>query len=268
MDVSATIPPPDGADHPTSRPARGLQHSSDGATRPVLWQVPEEAPIALMYNSTPFAVMMASPADLRDFALGFTLSERIAAHRSSIRNIICLTVDQGWCVDVAVDGEVSRQRRGLEGRTGCGLCGVEEIGQVIREQSVVRRTFTLDPLSVERSFRELPDHQPINRENKSVHAAAWCRPSGEVLFAREDVGRHNALDKLIGAVAAAEGDFSSGFVCMSSRCSFELVQKAASVGIPYLVTLSAPTSFALEVARQANLGIGSRSGDGAVLFNC
>ena len=268
MDQSANIPPPNGSDPAVSKPAQGVHHSRAGSAKNVFWQLPEETPIALMYNSSPFAVMMATPADLTDFALGFTLSERVVGSRDAIKNIICLTLDQGWCLDVAVDGEVRRQPRGLEGRTGCGLCGVEEIGQVIRAQTAVQRPFKLDPGAVEGAFGELAKHQPMNRENRSVHGAAWCTPAGEIVLAREDVGRHNALDKLIGALAFKGHAFADGFVCMSSRCSFELVQKAATVGIPYIVTLSAPTSFALEIAKQTNMGIGTRSADGPVLFNC
>lgn len=250
----------------SSKAVTGQQHKPESASS-ILWYVPEEVPCAIMYNSQPFAVMMATPADLADFAIGFSLSERIVSGKDAIKGVICLEVEKGWCVDIAVAEGIRRQPRSIEGRSGCGLCGVEEIGQVMRDQPVVSRHFALEAQSVATAFRQLPAHQPMNALNKSVHAAAWCRPSGDIVLAREDVGRHNALDKLIGGIAALDLSFADGFVFMSSRCSFELVQKVAAVGISYIATISAPTSLALDIARKANIGIATYAREGAVIFD-
>lgn len=232
---------------------------------PAEWAIAAEVPVAIMFNSAPFAVMMATPADLEDFAVGFALCEGLA-EASAIRNVIALPGEDGWSVDVALAGEVQPRKRAMEGRSGCGLCGVEEIAQVLRPTGKVRQQFKLDAAAVLKAFGELPSRQPMNRQNRSVHGAAWVSPAGEIRLVREDVGRHNALDKLIGALARKGEDFGSGFVAMTSRCSFELVQKAATVGVPHLVSLSAPTSLALALAKEAGLTLAARAGDGLIMF--
>ena len=156
--------------------------------------------------------------------------------------------------------------RALEGRTGCGLCGIEDIAQVIRPLPKVAPKAKIGAEAIERAFAELPAHQPMNRLTHSVHAAAWCDPMGRVLVVREDVGRHNALDKLLGALARRDTDFGTGFIAMTSRCSFELVQKAATMGVPLLATLSAPTALALELAKRAGMTLAARSPEGIVVF--
>ena len=157
--------------------------------------------------------------------------------------------------------------RTMEGRSGCGLCGVSSLEAAIRDLPMVQPTFDPAPDAVARAFAALPDHQPINRRNRSVHGAAWCRPDGSILLAREDVGRHNALDKVIGALIRAGHEPADGFVVMTSRCSFELVQKAATVGIPLLATISAPTALALTLARQAGMTLCTLlRNDGVVTF--
>jgi len=251
-----------------SRPATGLVTRADGSTAEVLWQIAEEVPVALMFNSEPFAVMMATPADLEDFGVGFALAERIVPEAAAIAGVIAMPVDNGFCIDIALrEGVIPRAaRRAIEGRSGCGLCGVEDIAEVLRPVRQVTRGFALAEPAVRRAFEALPAHQPMNRLNHSVHAAAWCDASGQVHFAREDVGRHNALDKLIGALARQKIDPASGFVAMTSRCSFELVQKAAAAGIPYLATISAPTALALKLAGEAGIGLAVASREGIVFF--
>jgi FdhD protein len=268
MSVHDRPPEPDEASLAASRPATGQITRSDGSMAEILWQVPEEVPVALMFNSESFAVMMATPADLEDFGVGFSLAERVVGEAGDIAGVIAMPVDNGFAVDIALrDGVVPRAtRRAIEGRSGCGLCGVEDIAEVVRPVRQVERSFTLTEPAVRRAFEALPAHQPMNRLNHSVHAAAWCDRSGQVLFAREDVGRHNALDKLIGALIRQKIDPGSGFVAMSSRCSFELVQKAAAAGIPYLATISAPTALALKLAGDANIGLAVASREGIVFF--
>ncbi len=249
----------------SSVPVSGTHYTAAGHG-PLQWAIATEVPVALMFNSSPYAVMMATPADLEDFAVGFALSEGLC-EGEAIKGVIVLPGEAGMTVDVALQGSVQAPRRAMEGRSGCGLCGVEEIAQVLRPMGPVARKFSLDPMVAVKVLSELGAHQPINRENRSVHGAVWVSPAGDILHVREDVGRHNALDKLIGALARQGVDFGSGFVAMTSRCSFELVQKAATVGISHLVTLSAPTSLALAVAQQAGLVLGARAGDGIVMFS-
>jgi len=254
----------------TSKPVTGTLHSLGGPAR-VTWQVPEEVPIAILFNSAPYAVMMATPADLDDFATGFALAEGIVAGASDIRGILALPSEQGLAVDLAVDEEkLNRDRmvkRSLEGRVGCGLCGIEDIKDAIRIPSGKVRQAGLSQQAVARAYEALPRHQPMNAVNRTVHAAAWCSVDGEILFSREDVGRHNALDKLIGAMARKAIDPASGFVLMSSRCSFELVQKCAIAGIGALATVSAPTALALSLAKQAHLKLAALSQRGVMIFD-
>jgi FdhD protein len=253
----------------TSRPAEGRLHRPDGTSAGLIWQLPEEVPVAIMHNSVSTAVMMATPADLEDFAVGFSLSEGFVTDAAAIRNVVALTVENGFCVDIAVD-EASlkpRSARALEGRTGCGLCGVEDIADVIKPTAPITPTFALDPASVQKAFADLPALQPMNRVNHSVHAAAWVTPEGVIKLVREDIGRHNALDKLLGAVTRQRLDRKAGFVAMTSRCSFELVQKCAQMGIAHLVTISAPTGLALHLAQEAGMTLASRSPDGIVCFH-
>lgn len=252
----------------TSRPAVGRIQQADGSVADILWQIAEEVPVALMFNSESFAVMMATPADLEDFGVGFAIAERVAPDSTAVVGVIAMPVENGFAVDIALrDGVVPpTTRRAIEGRSGCGLCGVEDIAEVVKPVRRVTRNFDLTESAVRRAFEALPAHQPMNRLNHSVHAAAWCDRSGQVLIAREDVGRHNALDKLIGALARQKIDPGSGFVAMTSRCSFELVQKAAAANISYLATISAPTALALKLAGEANIGLAVASREGIVFF--
>jgi FdhD protein len=234
------------------------------------WQLAEEVPVNLAYNGQPHVVMMATPRDLEDFARGFSLSEGVLVSVAQIADVKVDEVEGGIMINVLTVPKAKvakeRQARSLEGRTGCGICGMQRLDQVVRNVRPVKPGFKADPRAIARAFAELPERQIMNRDNKSLHAAAWCGPYGEIRLLREDVGRHTALDKLIGALAQADADTAGGFVLMTSRCSFELVQKASSVGIPCLATVSAPTSLALDLAGRAGLVLASLSGDGVVLF--
>jgi len=242
-----------------------------GAQAPVTWQLPEEVPVALLVNSAPLAVMMATPADLADFGRGFALAEGVVKHRADIRGVLAMPVENGLAVDIAVDESALEaatiRRRSLEGRSGCGLCGVENIADVVRVSEPVANAVLPEPAAILKAAAELPQCQAMNRLNHTVHGAAWVSLAGDIEIVREDVGRHNALDKLIGALSAADVDLAAGFVLMTSRCSFELVQKAATVGIGALVTVSAPTLLALKIARNAKLYLASLGERGIVVFN-
>jgi FdhD protein len=235
------------------------------------WNLAEEVPVNLSYNGRPHVVMMATPEDLEDFAVGFSLSEGVLASAGLVRAVKAAPVEGGIMVEVttAARADVARERqaRSLEGRSGCGLCGMQRLDQVVRNVRPVRAGFKISAETIARALAALPERQAMNRVNHSVHAAAWAAPDGAILLVREDVGRHNALDKLIGAMARSNVASTDGFCVMTSRCSFELVQKCAAVGIPCLATVSAPTSLALDLARRAGMVLASASPDGVVLFD-
>jgi FdhD protein len=247
----------------------GVLHSEQGPIAAV-WQVPEEIPVALLINSTSYAVMMATPADLEDFAVGFALSEGLVAHASHISNVLVMPSGDGFSVDLSIaENKLIRERmisRSIEGRVGCGLCGIEEMADAIRMPDGKLHAPVMNAVAIAKAYEVLPAHQPMNALNRTVHAAAWCSMDGTIQLAREDVGRHNALDKLIGAMAR-QNIKPDGFVLMSSRCSFELVQKCASVGIGALATVSAPTALALKLAKQAGLHLAALSKAGVMIFD-
>jgi FdhD protein len=234
------------------------------------WSLPEEVPVALHINSNSYTVMMVTPADLEDLAIGFLLSEGIVASANHIANVLAFPSGEGFTIDAAIpEDKIIRERmvtRTLEARVGCGLCGIAEMEDAIRMPVGKRTTPPLNPTAVARAFADLPAHQPMNAENRTVHAAAFCAADGTITLAREDVGRHNALDKLIGAMARAHME-PNGFALMSSRCSFELVQKCATVGIVALATVSAPTALAHRLAQQSGLRLASLSKQGVMIFN-
>jgi FdhD protein len=266
--AKAVSKPADGAEL-CSRPAVGEMSSASGA-HAVTWQLPEEVPVALQINSEPYTVMMSTPADLRDFAIGFLVGEGIVKNPRDIQGVLVMPVEGGMAVDVAIPEEkleTSRlARRAIEGRTGCGLCGVEDIASAVRPLPRLERTWSPGADAIRRAASELSQRQPMNRFNRSVHGAAWVSRDGEILLVREDVGRHNALDKLIGALHLKDMDRDGGFVLMTSRCSFELVQKTVTAGIGALVTVSAPTALALELAQRSNLFLAALGPGGPVVF--
>ncbi len=254
----------------TSVPAHGILHTLAG-DEAISWQVPEEVPLAVQFNSQNYAVMMGTPADFEDFAVGFAIAEGIIAKAADVTAVLVLPTEQGYAIDLSMPEEkINRDRmarRSLEGRTGCGLCGIEDMKDAIRMPSSRVPVVELRPQAVARAYQELPAHQPMSRVNRTVHAAAWCSVNGEILVSREDVGRHNALDKLIGALTREGADLSDGFVLMSSRCSFELVQKCAIAGIGALATVSAPTALALSLARRSHLKLAALASRGVMIFD-
>lgn len=232
----------------------GLAEPGDAAlTR----SVPIEAPVSIEVGGIGYAVMMATPADLEDYALGFALSEGLIEAPDQVRRVDAHPIEGGWALRIWLPPErnniaLERARKRVS-ESSCGLCGIENIEQVLRPLPAVAARIATDRAAIAAALASLRDHQPLGRATGAVHAAAFCSPTGDILLAREDVGRHNALDKLIGALARAGIDPATGFILLSARCSYELVEKTVRAGCPMLVTISAPTSLAAERAVQAGL---------------
>jgi FdhD protein len=238
------------------RPARRL---TAGGSEVLEEAVAEEVAVALVYNGISHAVMMATPCDLEDFARGFSLTERIVARPAEIYDIEVEAVGRGIEVRLEIAAQrmaaLQERRRSLAGRTGCGLCGVESLDAALRAVTPVPDPQPVAGSSVERAMAELPEHQEINRMNGATHAAGWASADGKLVAVREDVGRHNALDKLAGALARSGHAGPGGFVVVTSRCSYEMVQKAAIIGASAIAAVSAPTSLAIETAERAGIAL-------------
>ena len=216
-----------------------------------------EVPVRVSFADVPFAVMMLTPADLVDFAYGFSLTEGIVETAGQIRSVDVETLDDGLGLRIALVGErlhkhLARQRA-MTGRTGCGVCGIDDIEALRRAQGAPAAAPSIAVTTIARALRDLDERQVLNLETRAVHGAAWADGTGTIQAVREDVGRHNALDKLIGAMLRTGTDPTDGFVLITSRCSFEMVEKAATFGARTLVSISAPTSFAIERARALDL---------------
>jgi len=230
---------------------------AQGATTHTTDQVAEEVPVALVYHNVPHVVMLATPSDLEDYAYGFTLSEGLVARPEEIREVE--VVQGAEAVDVRISvawerfTELLHRRRNLTGRTGCGLCGAETAADAIREVGKVGAGASVTVADLHSAIEQLGTMQPINARTGSVHAAAWVVPGKGIQLVREDVGRHNALDKAIGAVVRARTDVAAGYMLVTSRASYEMVQKCAMVGISFLAAFSAPTAFAVRLAKKSGM---------------
>lgn len=219
--------------------------------------VAEEVPVALEYNGISHAVMMASPYDLEDFALGFSLSESILKHRSELYDCEVVPGCDGYRIEMRIATErfvaLKDKRRNLTGRTGCGLCGAETLAQAIRRPQPVTGVAMFSAAQIHAGMEAMKSMQLLQRYTGATHAAAWMDAGGAIELVREDVGRHNALDKLIGAMATKRISFSGGAALITSRASYEMVQKSATLGIGFLAAISAPTSLAVQLAEEANI---------------
>jgi len=219
--------------------------------------VAQEVAVALVYNGVSHAVMMATPCDLEDFARGFTLTEHLVEKPSEIYDIEVEPKGRGIEVNLEIATQrmlaLQERRRTLAGRTGCGLCGVDSLEAALRPVPATRATATVKRAAIARAMAALPPEQRINRDNGATHAAGWATLDGTLVTVREDVGRHNALDKLAGAIAKLGKLGEPGFVVVTSRCSYEMVQKAAAIDAAAIAAVAAATSLAIKTAEQAGL---------------
>lgn len=237
-------------------PVRSIKVTSQGATEQTR-VIPAEVPVALVYDGSTYAVMMASPTDLEDFAYGFSLAEGIISAPDDIRGLDVVPHDKGielrmW---LAPDqgGRLAQRRRNLAGPTGCGLCGVESLDAAVPDCPRVVADGRVDAKDVADAQASLERAQALNRRTHAVHGAGfWTRAQGLVAVA-EDVGRHNALDKLLGRLRRTGVAADGGIVLLTSRVSVEMVQKTAVAGVPVIVAVSAPTALALETANAAGI---------------
>lgn len=241
---------------PPSQP-RPFTRIDGAAARADSGAVAEEVPVAFVYGGKPHVVMMCTPADLEDLAIGFTISEEITGRATDIVNMAVVRHARGVEIQMELPPEaqarVATRTRALAGRTGCGLCGIDAIDHAIRAPRAVDSLATFTSTAITRAGDALAAQQPVNNATHAVHAAAWASAAGELRVVREDVGRHNALDKVIGALARVGTNPASGFFVVTSRASYELVQKVAVAGSPLLAAVSRPTGLAIRFADEAGI---------------
>lgn len=217
----------------------------------------EEVPIAFVYNARPYTVVMATPLDLEDLAVGFSVTEGIVAHAAKLERIDVVRANHGIEIQIelsATDADrLAERSRTVVSRTGCGLCGVETIQDALRMPAKLDHTLDISRDALYLAVHELNKQQPLNKETNTVHAAAWANQFGELMVVREDVGRHNALDKVLGALDRASTPVKDGFVVVTSRASYEMVQKAAIYGVELVAAVSRPTGLAVRYAQFAGV---------------
>ena len=231
--------------------------------------VPIEAPVAIEYNGIGYAVMMGTPTDLEDFVTGFTISEGLAsAHEIAVPQVTA--TEGGWIVRLNLPTRsmprILERARTRVSESGCGICGIDSIAAALAPLPKVTARINVSRTAVARALNSLGDYQLLGRATGATHAAAFCSVGGDILLVREDVGRHNALDKLIGALARGGISPATGFVLLSARCSQELVEKTVRAGFAMLFTISAPTSLAIDRAREAGLTLGVLARNDSVLI--
>ena len=242
----------------------------DGTQRALTRSWVPEVPVALEFNGLSYAVMMATPRDLEDFATGFALCEGLATCPADLADIAEAQVNLGWIVRASLTGlgidKLTERVRSRVAESSCGLCGIENLAEVTRVLPTVAPHTRIAPAAIFTALSRLRDLQPLSLETGAAHAAAFVSADGTIGTVREDVGRHNALDKLIGAMARAGCLLSPGFVLSTARCSYEIVEKSVRAGATTLVTLSLPTSMAVERARASGLSLWALARDDEVIL--
>lgn len=244
-----------------------------GISRTLQDQVIDEHPVALVYNGLAQVVMLMTPVNLEEFALGFSMSEGILTGRHELYELEITSGSAGTEIAMTVSNrafeQLKRQKRSLAGRSGCGLCGMESLEQLDLDVSKIQTRYPDQWLAlIPDALSQLPEQQTLNQLTGGAHAAAWISTEGRLSAVFEDVGRHNALDKLIGHLSLHNQDFGSGFVLLTSRASYELVRKCARLGIRLLASISAPTALAIDLAHKADMGLVSFCrGEDMVIYN-
>lgn len=247
-----------------------MEVQPDGTRSEVSREWVPEAPVALEFNGLSYAVMMATPTDLEDFALGFALTEGLAGTPADLDDIAVAEVEHGWIVRAGLSGlgieQLTERVRARVAESSCGLCGIENLEAVSHPLPPVAPHAKLAEDAIFAALKSLQDRQPLSDRTGAAHAAAFCDETGAALHVREDVGRHNALDKLVGALARAGQSPAEGFILSTARCSYEIVEKSVRAGATRLVTVSLPTSLAVVRARAAGLSLWCLARDDSVLL--
>ncbi|WP_304217551.1 formate dehydrogenase accessory sulfurtransferase FdhD [Phenylobacterium aquaticum] len=256
---------------PVTQPRTGLEWRPGGEARRIERITPREEAVGLSFDGRPHTVLMATPADLQELAIGFAVTEGLAG-RDDILDVTERRTAEGVLIDLTLSPAARGRRarpRGLEGRSSCGLCGVQRLADAVRPLPRVISDRSFRHEAVHRATSAIGELQTLGRLTRATHAAAFADASGTLLLAREDVGRHNALDKLAGALLRGGVDASQGFVVVTSRCSFEMVEKTARIGCPMIVAVSAPTDLAIRKAEEAGVTlIALARADGHAVFSC
>ncbi len=237
---------------------------------PTGWEIAEEMPVVIFYNGIQFGVMMMTPDNFEEFAIGFSLSEGIINSVSEIGDIRLENLAQGMGVNIIVPEEALKiartRKRSIAGASSCGICGAQSLAIALPRVKKTRGFIPSPPIAL-KALKNLPAQQKLRQKNYSTHAAALANENGEILLLREDVGRHNSLDKLIGAMARAELSAKTGFLVLSSRYSVEMAQKSASFGFSFVACVSAPTSLALAISKKAAMKIGAQAETNIMIFD-
>ncbi|MFH1600036.1 MAG: formate dehydrogenase accessory sulfurtransferase FdhD [Pseudomonadota bacterium] len=231
---------------------RAVLDLQGGQASPRQDQLAEEVPVALVYDGAPYAVMMASPGDLEDFAIGFSLTE-LGLGKDDLLGFDVQPELEGWRIHVRTRDPVAFEARNLPGRSGCGLCGSRDLEDVLRQPAQVGEGPVISAQTLELALEALQQRQPLNAATGALHAAAWCDTNGDLRLVREDIGRHNALDKLVGAMQQQGLSPTDGFALVTSRASYEIAMKAAAAGISFIAAVSAPTALAVDLAQACGL---------------
>lgn len=257
---------------PGAREVSASTHSfASHEVKEALRAIAVETPLELVFGTIPYAVMMVTPDDLEDFVTGFTMTEGIIERAGDIRAIKIETHPKGLraLIDLVPDklsAQLSR-KRAMTGRTSCGVCGIEDLAALPQQEHSVQQSIRIADAAIKRAIDTLAAHQPLNDATRAVHAAAWFNTDGSFILAREDVGRHNALDKTIGALIRSEANPQTGFMLITSRASYEMIEKTARFGASTLVAISAPTSLAVERAEALGITLYAIArADGAMKF--
>ena len=240
----------------TDRKAREVSQAGNSSIKRA---IATEVPLALCYNGVAHVVMMVSPDDIEDFILGFSISEGIITQPDDIEEITLSHNEDGIVANIwikkTLHEKLLTRRRNLVGQTGCGLCGVEALGDVLRKYDAVGAPPSFTVKQIQQALITLDDMQPLHRQTGAVHGAAFMDKNATITHVAEDVGRHNAFDKLIGKLYSSGSEINEGAVILTSRCSFELVQKALAIKLPLLITISAPTELAIQLAEDHQLSL-------------